>query len=567
MASNDRIILDEILKQRQVEIAPAMPTVKFFELFTAEQVLKDFDLSYDEIDSGLVGDSGDGGIDAIYLFVNGELVQEEPDYTHLKRHINLEIVIIQAKTGLGFQETPIERFITASDDILDLSKTTDSLIGIYNASLIETISSFRTVHRQLAAKFPTLRISYYYVCKGERPDINVERKVEKLKDIVHKHFPSADFSFQFLGASELLSLARRTPQATYTLPLAENPISSEGQVGFVCLVRVRDYFSFISDGGALRRQIFEANVRDYQGRTEVNDEIQQSLQEKHSEDFWWLNNGITIIAAKASQSGKALTIEDPQVVNGLQTSTEIFNYCKKCNTESENRKILVRIIVPTEQESRDRIIKATNSQTPVQQASLRATDKIHRDIEEYFRPRGLFYDRRKNFYKNEGKPRDKIVGIPHLAQAVMAILLQRPDTARARPSSLLKKNEDYDRLYNDSYPIQLYYSCAESMRRVEEYLKSAASGLPLKDQNNLRFYVAMHVVASIVEKTNPNRDDLAKLEVSKLDDHRIQNSLDLVKKSYDTLGGSDQVAKGTTLLAEIVKILELKVAAKLAISN
>jgi hypothetical protein len=557
MTSNDRIILDEILTQRQAAIDPGASSSDFFELFTAEQVLKDFDLSYDEIEAGLVGASGDGGIDAIYLFVNGELVQEDPDFTHLKKNINLDMIIIQAKTALGFQETPVERFITASDDIFDLSKTTPSLSSIYNESVMEAINSFRLVHQQLAAKFPTLRVSFFYVCKGEKPDINVKRKVEKLKAIIHKHFPSAEFSFHFLGASDLLSLARRTPQTTYTLPLAENPISSEGQVGFVCLVRVRDYFSFISDGtGALRRQIFEANVRDYQGRTEVNDEIQQSLQEKHSEDFWWLNNGITIIASKASQSGKALTIEDPQVVNGLQTSTEIFNYCKKCNTESDHRKILVRIIVPTEQESRDRIIKATNSQTAVQQASLRATDKIHRDIEEFFRPRALFYDRRKNSYKNEGKSRDKIVGIPHLAQAVMAILLQRPDTARARPSSLLKKDEDYNKLYSDSYPIQLYYTCAEGMRRVEEYLKSTLSGLLTKDRNNLRFYVAMHVIAILAGKSHPSRDDLAKLDLSKLDDTRIQSSLTLVKKIYDDLGGTDQVAKGPSLIEAILGTLK-----------
>ena len=504
-----------------------------------------------------MGANGDGGIDAIYLFVNGELVQEEPDYNRLKKNIILDVIVIQAKTSSGFQETPVERFITASDDIFDLSKATSSFMKVYNESLVEAISAFRLVDQQLAAKFPTLRVSFFYVCIGERPENNVQRKVEKLEAIIHKHFPSAEFAFNFLGASELLSLARRAPQTTYTLPLAENPISSEGQVGFVCLVRVRDYFTFISDTtGALRRQIFEANVRDYQGRTEVNDEIQQSLQERHSEDFWWLNNGITIIAIKASQSGKALTIEDPQVVNGLQTSTEIFNYCKKCNTESDNRKILVRIIVPTEQESRDRIIKATNSQTAVQQASLRATDKIHRDIEEFFRPKGLFYDRRKNSYKNEGKSRDKIVGIPHLAQAVMAILLQRPDTARARPSSLLKKNEDYDKLYSDNYPIHLYYTCAEAMRRVEEFLKSSSSGLVTKDRNNLRFYVAMHVIASLARKAEPTREDLAKLDLSKLDNARIEQSLALVKKEYDQLGGTDQVAKGPALLASTIAALK-----------
>ena len=549
MAKNDRIILDEILKQRQAEVDPNATPSGFFELFSAEQVLKDYDLSYDEIDSGLVGDGGDGGIDAIYVLVNGELVQEESDYSHLKKNITLDLIMMQAKTSTGFQETPVERFLTASEDILDLSKAPTSLGATYNESLVEAITRFRTVHNQLAAKFPTFRISYYYASKGDKPDTNIKKKVEKLEAAVHRHFPSAEFSFTFLGASELLGLARRAPQTTYTLPLAENPISSAGQVGFVCLVRLRDYYSFISDSlGELRRSIFEANVRDYQGRTEVNDDIQHSLQEPHEEDFWWLNNGITVLASKASQSGKALTIEDPQVVNGLQTSTEIFNYCKKFNSESDDRKILVRIIVPSEAESRDRIIKATNSQTAVQQASLRATDKVHRDIEEFLRPRGLFYDRRKNYYKNEGKPRDKIVGIPHLAQAVMAILLQRPDAARARPSSLLKKDEDYGRVFSESHPIEMYFACAEIMRRVEDYLRLPASGLTSKDRNNIRFYVAMHVAAKLTAKVAPNSSDLAKSDLSNLTTTLIQQSVDLVQAAYKAHGGTDQVAKGNQLV-------------------
>lgn len=134
-----------------------------------------------------------------------------------------------------------------------------------------------------------------------------------------------------------------------------------------------------------------------------------------------------------------ITVENPEVVNGLQTSTEIHNYFSGCNTEGEERNLLVRVIVPNAIESRDHIIKATNSQTAIPPASLRATDRIHRDIEEYLKPFGLYYDRRKNYYKNEGKSINRIVGIPQMAQAIMAIVLQKPDTARARPSSLMKK--------------------------------------------------------------------------------------------------------------------------------
>ena len=70
--SNDRILLDEVLEQERAARAPGMSPSTYFELFATEQVLKDYDLSDEEIDSGVVGDGGDGGIDSIYACVNGE---------------------------------------------------------------------------------------------------------------------------------------------------------------------------------------------------------------------------------------------------------------------------------------------------------------------------------------------------------------------------------------------------------------------------------------------------------------------------------------------------------------
>jgi len=57
MSNNDQIILDKTLEQQRAERAPHLEPDKYFELFVAEQLLKHFDLSYDEIEPGLV----DGG--------------------------------------------------------------------------------------------------------------------------------------------------------------------------------------------------------------------------------------------------------------------------------------------------------------------------------------------------------------------------------------------------------------------------------------------------------------------------------------------------------------------------
>ena len=141
-------------------------------------------------------------------------------------------------------------------------------------------------------------------------------------------------------------------------------------------------------------------------------------------DFWWLNNGITILAEKVIPvTNKELSIINPEVVNGLQTSTEIYNYYSENLglLESENRNVLIRVIVPASEESRDNIIFATNNQTNIPKSSLRVTDTIHLQIEMYFKSRGLYYDRRKNYYKNQKKKAADIVGVSFLAQCLISI--------------------------------------------------------------------------------------------------------------------------------------------------
>lgn len=549
--SNDVIILDETLSQKLKEIAPELSPSDFFEIFTAEQILKDYDLSYDEITSGIVGGGNDGGIDGLFLFVNGELVQEDTDVSGLKKNITIDLHIIQAKTGPGFSEAALDKFVAVTNDLLNLATPIDELATVYNAKLLEIISTFRQVYRALTSKFPTLKISYHYATKGDQPHKNVERKVATLEQTIKTLFSSALFDFEFIGAGRLLALARRSPRTSHDLKLAETPISSTGAVGFVCLVKLRDFYAFITEDGKLLRNMFEANVRDYQGSIEVNEGIQKTLREKGNEEFWWLNNGITVIASKATQSGKVLTIEDPQIVNGLQTSTEIYNFFKSSGDATDERNVLVRVIVPPAQESRDRIIHATNSQTKIPVASLRATEKIHRDIEELFRPYNLFYDRRKNFYKNEGKPLARIVSIPQLAQAVMAIVLQRPDDARARPSSLLNKDEDYQTIFRPNYPILMYYVCAELMKQVEAFLKSESTRLSEKPRTNLRFYLGMYVSCELAQKADPSPADIANLSIQQVDDSVFIESLNRTQTIYNFFGATDKVAKGTEFLERL----------------
>ena len=262
----------------------------------------------------------------------------------------------------------------------------------------------------------------------------MESKRDELVDIAKDLFPDADIGMEFVGARRLLDLARTRPKNTYELKVKKNLSDTDAHV---VLTPLSSYAGFIKDSeGQIRRDLFESNVRDFQGNTEVNRDIATTLQEETIVDFWWMNNGVTILANKATLNGDFITIENPQIVNGLQTSKQI---AKHADPDSANsRSVMIKILSSENDETRDKIIKATNSQNRIQPASLRATDRIQGDIEYALKNAGLYYDRRKNYYKNEEKDCDKIIGIPLMAQIIMSIILARPNDARARPSSLIK---------------------------------------------------------------------------------------------------------------------------------
>lgn len=554
MSGNDKIILEQYIEEQRKAIEPTAKKAEFFEFFVASQILKDHDLSIEEIQAGIVGQGGDGGIDSIHVFANSELIYEDTDLTHLKKGTAIEVVITQAKTGDTYDEQAMNKLAAASNDLLNLTKPLEDLAAVYNESLRGAIATFRRLYLGIATKFPSLHFRYIYATCGDKSTVhpNVDRKVADVERACTSHFSHASASFEFMGAAELLEIARKQPTTTHELEITE---SFSVKDGYTALVPLKNFKKFITDeGNNLRRSLFESNVRDYQGTTQVNDEIQKSLSERGREDFWWLNNGVTVVANKAVLSGKTLTIEEPQIVNGQQTSTEIYNYLAAQNPTDEPRSVMVRVIVVNDPTSRDRIIKATNSQTSIPPASLRATDKIHRDIEEYFAPFGLYYDRRKNFQKNQGRPNDQIVSISSLAQAVMTILLQRPDSARARPSTLIKKEEDYDQIFSTNYPIEIYLVSAALLKKVQTALKSDPSLAP-KVKTNILFYMVMDLACEITGKDTLTPKDIAGIDINKISDEMIIASMEGITALFGKHGGDDGAAKGIDMLIELKSII------------
>ena len=454
--TNDQIILAKIIQERCAESSGELTLAEYFEIYTASEILKDHGLTYDDIIYGVVGDGGDGGIDSIYMFLNGELIKEDTEINSKQKKNHIELVVIQSKMSASFKEDSVVKFRESAEDLFNLSNNPDDYAARYNQDLVDKSKLFRNAYSRLAASFPRIEIRYYYATQGDEVHPNVEGKVPKLQETIGKMFGGAEFSFEFIGASKLLEMTRNVPSTTRILEVSESPIGTTSG-SYLCLVTLSKYFEFVSDDGALARSIFESNVRDYQGSVIVNTGIRKTLKNPQSENFWYLNNGVTIITPKAVLAGKQLTIEDPQIVNGLQTSHEIYQHFSQLNDhKGDERAVLVRVICEEDEEARDRIIRATNSQTSIPPASLRSSDEIHRNIEDFLKANGYYYDRKKNFYKNQGMPVAKIISIPYMAQAMMATVLLKPDSARARPSTLINSDTEYKKIFSLDLPIDIY---------------------------------------------------------------------------------------------------------------
>jgi len=552
--TNDQIILEQIIKEKCSESEDELSLSEYFEIYTASEILKDYDLTYDDIMYGIVGDGGDGGIDSIFTFVNGEQLKEDTEINPNQKKNYIELILIQSKTSATFKEHSIVKFRESAEDLFNLSNDPDDFIKRYNSDLIERVKLFRKAYSSLAKNFPKIDIRYFYVSQANEVHPNVQGKVPKLEEIIKKMFSGAEFSFEFIDAAKLLEMTRNIPTTSRKLEVSESPIGTAAG-SYLCLVSLSKYFEFISDSGSLARSIFESNVRDYQGSVIVNTAIRQTLENKNSENFWYLNNGVTIITPKAILAGKQLTIEDPQIVNGLQTSHEIYRHFSKLDDSSgDERAILVRVICEENEEARDRIIRATNSQTNIPPASLRSSDEIHRNIEDFLKANGFYYDRKKNHYKNQGKPVAKIISIPYMAQAMMAITLLKPDSARARPSTLINSDTDYKKIFSLGYPIDIYLKVIQIMKVVETYLKPEYCGQQLerKEITNIKYYVAMLAVVNLVNSKKEMSDKLTQLPFINLKADILKISLDTVLEKYKKLGASDQVVKGSVLLNELL---------------
>ena len=559
MSKNAQILLENLIEQEFRNNDNYSNISEYFEFFSASQILKNQGLSDDEVDNGIVGKGLDGGCDSIYLFLNNLLITPDVvEHISAPKDSILEMIIIQSKKTTSFGEDAVMKWKTISGNLLDLSKTTTDFTARYNADILEAFTTFRDTYTRLITSRVKLKFRFYYATLASELHPNVIQQAEELKDTIKGLFPNAVVEVTFVDSDTLFEMYNAVIENRVNLKFADIPISPN-QKNYVALVDLKSYFNFIvNDEGDVRKSFFDSNVRDYQGKNNVNSSISETLHRADDNDFWWLNNGVTVLASEATLvNNRELQIVNPEIVNGLQTSMEIYNYFSENREalESEKRSILLRIIVPDNEESRDQIIFATNNQTNIPKATLRVTDPIHLQIEMYFKSRGLFYDRRKNYYKNQGHKPAEIVGVSFLAQCLITIFLKKPDSARARPSTLLNDEKTYNELYEKNNNLEVFYRVALLGKKIQKNVRSG-SDYSSAEKSDILYYVLYAVIADVLGKRNITPADIKNLDMDSVTDTLIEDIRNRVYEIYKQHGGNGRVAKSAEFIQYIDNMLD-----------
>ncbi len=462
-----------------------------------------FDASDEQLQDGQTDGALDGGIDAVYTMFNSEPLEPDSDVVLGKlpaaakqSHGELEVIVVQTKMK-GMGTTAVEKLIANLPRLMNMSPATNLSNKEFNDAVLERFDIARAAWSALAVCRVKLK---FRVALGTMSDLTplnkeTEAKIAELRRVLEKLPAVTSVSVDLEMAHQLIQRERLLPPEDFTLPYQRSLASGTGTI---TLVKLSDYAAFVDDGtGKVRLSLLDENVRDYQGQVEVNQAISNTLATPDGTPFWWLNNGITLICQGVTTIGEAVHMTAPKVVNGLQTTRVIHDYlAKHPKAEAMDQLVQVRILTTSNDNQRDAVTRSTNSQTSVDSASLRATDPTQKNIESYFATQGIFYDRRKGSFREQRKKDQVVVSIRELGQALTAVVLARPDEARGKPSSLLKDDQRYSRIFNSMVSLDLYLFMARLNERVGAALTSQAATVSGVQRRYLKLHVLTAVVAA-----------------------------------------------------------------------
>lgn len=376
-------------------------------------------LNEDEIEEALTDGPDDGEIDAVYIN---------------KRSISLITFKYTDDFDLtkkNFPGTDIDQFCYTVDRIIsgDLDKKT------VNTALWEKYQEIRRL-----AKDGQLNFKILVVSNKMHPVSTSKRKIDALVKKFHLGEQPVYYNQEEIVSSILASKVKKI-DGKVTFVDRQHFEKSNGDIKTIIgVIPGVDLINLIKDKIDPKRideDIFNENIRVYKAEHSVNEAIMDSARADTNYQFFYLNNGITLLCEQEdympNTKSPTVNLRTIQIINGGQTSHSLFLVHLSEPEKIENLELLVRICIPKSNGLiGEKISESTNNQIPVANRDLHANDEIQRKLEEEFKELGYFYERKPN--QHSDKPKNSILNNELLGQLYMAYYLDLPSEAKNNKS-------------------------------------------------------------------------------------------------------------------------------------
>lgn len=412
------------------------------------------------------------GIDGIVIIVNNRLVSEEADLGKFgpTEAIQIKIGFIQSTTKNSFDEQKfsaftdeVVKFLTGSVDIEPYSTIYKKLLDD-SGSFIDRIQD--TPHISLF--FLSARTSHILgedKISAERTKITSRNEIEN-KCVLDK--------IHVLQKDEIKSEYEKISKF-HTIQLKfENsiPLSSVENVELSLLATLK--FSelkklILTSDKNLKEKLFVENVRNYIGSTPVNVDIKKTLDSASERSYFpFLNNGLAIICDKIERhpvKDKEFTLNFPRIINGCQTTNELFKKYKESADENsiDNIEVVAKIVSTNNNSLKKMIIYAANNQNSIDK-DLQSLNEFHERIETYFLGKEekdfhLYFERLRGQHVNVVPPYSR-VNIEVLARVFISVFLRKPHEMKSNAISVIEKFQKEGKIFNSSsHEANQYYYC------------------------------------------------------------------------------------------------------------
>ncbi|WP_158580436.1 AIPR family protein [Dorea sp. OM07-5] len=431
----------------------------------------DFDL--EEITTG----KATQGIDGIAIIVNQKFVNTIEDIDTLieyNKSISVKFVLIQAKTSSSFDNTEIGNLLTYSK--LFFSDDTSMFRTAEMQHFIE-LKEYIFSKGDKLKKNPELFL--YYVTLGTwTDDENLRATISVGKESLRGTNLFSNISFEPCGSEKIQDLYRKTKEKLKATFKFEKRITmysiNDDEVGYSGVLPFKEFKKLIIDENGVTKAVFEDNIRDYLGpNPDVNKNITETIKTGNVNAFSMLNNGITVVTSSIIISGDIATIEDYQIVNGCQTSNVLIENMD--SVEGIDELIIpIRIIATKDENLKNDITRATNSQTAIKKDQLEALSTFQKKLEEYYKTYrdedALVYERRTGQYRDSNIPKNRIVTIAMQIKTVAAMFLDEPSGVSGQYGTVAKRVGN--KIFKTADKEIIYYVSSLALYKIENLFRT-----------------------------------------------------------------------------------------------